>query len=128
MGHGDVQLRVDLNVGSDADAADLEQDTLQLREELLQLDVSDVQRPPGDAAPEGAKGIDVGLLGTLIVTSSQEALGAIIRAVAGFITRSANRSVKLQLGEDVIELTGSSRADQERLLEAFLARHATESS
>lgn len=121
-------MRVELDVGAGAEAADLEEDTLRLREELLELDIADIERPEAHRVPEGAKGIDAALLGTLIVTTGQEAVGAIVRAIASFVARSAHRSVKLQLGEDVIELTDASRGDQQRLIETFLSRHMTENS
>lgn len=128
MGHSEVRMRVELDVGAGAEAADLEEDTLRLREELLELDIADIERPEAHRVPEGAKGIDAALLGTLIVTTGQEAVGAIVRAIASFVARSAHRSVKLQLGEDVIELTDASRGDQQRLIETFLSRHMTENS
>jgi hypothetical protein len=128
MDDGAVQVRVQLDLGNGAEAAELEEDTLRLREELLELGVADVHRPSPAAAPEGAKGIDAAVLGSLVISAGQEAVAAIVRAVASFVTRGTSRSVKLQLGDDVIELSGASRADQERLIEAFLARHGAEGS
>jgi hypothetical protein len=118
-----VDLWVTAGVDPDADAAELEGRTLGLRQELLELDVEAVRHPLGGPAPEGARAGDATLIGTLVVTVGREAIGAVVRAVAGWLSRGGSRSIKMQLGDDSIELTDVSAADQQRMLEAFLARH-----
>lgn len=117
-----MQLTVGIDVGPDAEAAELDEATRQLRDELLQLDVEDVTRP-AEAAPAGARGVDVGALGTLLVTAGQSAIGAIVGALGSWLSRHPRRTVRLQIGDDAIELTGASVEQQRRLLEAFLTRH-----
>jgi hypothetical protein len=117
-----VQLTVGIDVGPGAEAAELDEATRQLREELLQLDVEDVTRP-AEAAPAGARGVDVGALGTLLVTAGQSAITAIVGTLGSWLSRHPRRTVKLQIGDDAIELTGASAEQQRQLLEAFLARH-----
>jgi hypothetical protein len=124
VGEQPSQVRVQVSLGSGADAGEVEQQTLQLRDELLELDVDDVRQPQGESAPEGTRGAEMALLGTLVVTAGTEAVGAIVRTVASWLSRARGRSVRVELGEDSIELTDVSRADQRRLLEAFLERHA----
>jgi hypothetical protein len=118
-----VELLVTAELDPGADDAELEGRTLDLREELLELDVEQVRSPPAGPAPDGARAADAALLGTLVVTLGQEAIGAVVRAVAGWLSRGGSRSVRLQLGDDSIELSDVSAADQRQMLETFLARH-----
>jgi hypothetical protein len=118
-----LELRVGLELDPGADAAEVEERTLQLRAELLELDVDDVQQPSVGSPPEGAKGVDAALIGTLVVTAGREAISAVVRVVAGWLSRSGGRSVKLQLGDDVLELSDASKEEQRRVVDAFLARH-----
>jgi hypothetical protein len=125
MAEGPLQLQVEIGLEPDADAAELDEETLELRQELLELDVNAVERPAAGPPPEGARAIELALLGTLLVTAGQEAIGPVVRAIADWMTRRHSRSVKLTLGGDSIEATDLSDEDQRRLLEAFLARHTT---
>jgi hypothetical protein len=121
----DLQVRIDVGVADDADDAEVDGATRALRSELLELDVSDVGLPAVGPAPDGARAFEATMIGTLVVTAGREGLTAVVRAVAGWLGRGGARSVKLQIGDDAIELTAASREDQQRLLEAFLARHSS---
>jgi hypothetical protein len=118
--HDFQQLSLQLALGADAVPEDLDAAVLQLRRELVELDVIGVRRTPGPPAPDGARAIDGPLLGALLVTASDGALPALVQALS---RRSADRSVRLQLGDDAIELTGASDETQRELVDAFLARH-----
>ncbi len=126
MDLGALELRVEVGVEPDAEAAELEEATARLRGELLELDVIDVRRPPGAPAPPGARAAEVTLLGTLVVSAAQDVLGAVVQAIAGWIGRGHQRSVRLEIAGDSIELTNSTVEEQRRLLEVFLARHGAE--
>ena len=117
-----MQLTVGIDIGPDAEAAELDEATRQLRAELLQLDVEDVACP-AEPAPEGARGVDGGALGTLLVTAGQSAIGAIVGVLGSWLSRHPRRTVRLQIGDDSIELTDASVEQQRELLDAFLARH-----
>jgi hypothetical protein len=123
-GHG-VELRLDVGVEPDADAAELDEATSQLRQELLGLDVDSVERLPGEAPPPGTRAAEVALLGGLVVGIGREALTAVMRSVQAWVARRASRSVTVTLGGDSIELSSVSSAEQQRLIESFLARHAS---
>ena len=118
-----LNLRVELDV--DSDAADEERDELArgLRDELLELDVEAVDRPESPA-PEGTRGPGAIELGTLLVTVGQSALGLVTSTIARWVQRRGGRSVTLELDGDRIELTGVSADDQRRLIETVVARHA----
>lgn len=119
-----LEMRVALELDPGADVAEVEERTLQLRGELLELDVDDVRQPSVGPPPEGSRGVDATLIGTLVVTAGREVVGAVVRVVAGWLSRGGGRSVKLQLGDDVLELSDASKEEQRRVVEAFLARHA----
>jgi hypothetical protein len=118
-----VELWVTTEQDPRADDAEIEGRTLELREELLELDIEDARQPPGGSAPDGSRGAEVALLGTLLVTTTREVVGAVVRTVAAWLSRTGGRTVKMQLGDDSIELTNVAEEDQRQLLEAFLARH-----
>ena len=119
-----LKLQIDVGVEPDADATELDEATLQLRRELLELDVETVERPTGRTPPPGTRAVEAAVLGTLVVTATRGLVGALVQAVVGWLGRRPNRSVKLAIGEDSIEVTDPSLEDQRRLIEAFLARHA----
>ena len=121
-----LQMQVDIGIESDADAAELDEATVQLRQNLLQLEVEDVERPPGEPPPPGARAVDAAVLGTLIVSAGPAVIGTVVQTLAGWLSRRPSRSLKLEIGGDSIELTDVSADDQQRLIEAFVARHATQ--
>jgi hypothetical protein len=62
-------------------------------------------------------------LGTLVVTAGREVVSALVHTVIDWVSRARDRTVKLQLGEDVLEISHASADDQRRAVEAFFARH-----
>ncbi len=111
-------------VGPDADDEELAQATLQLRRELLELDVEKVEIPPAGQPPAGSRAVDLAALGSLVVTVAQsQLLGPVVAAVRSWLASSPNRSIKLVLGGDVLELTGVSSNEQRRLTDEWLRRH-----
>jgi hypothetical protein len=120
-------LRLDIGLQPDADPTEVEDATLQLRTELLELDVDTVERPRGAEPPPGTRGPEVALLGTLVLSAGQDVIRAVVQTIQGWIGRSESRSVKVTLGDDTIELTNASDEAQQRLVESFLARHAASS-
>jgi hypothetical protein len=92
MSEQGVELRVGLELDPDADAGEVEERTLELRDELLGLDVGDVQQPSVGPPPGGAKGVEAALVGTLVVTAGREAIGAVVQLVAGWLSRAGGRT------------------------------------
>jgi hypothetical protein len=124
MAEGTIGLRLEVGLDVDADAGELDAATAQLRDELLELDVDAVARAVGRPAPAGTRGVDAAALGTLMVSAGRGAIGPLVSALHSWVTRRSSRSVKITIDGDSLELTNASRADQERLVESFLARHA----
>lgn len=121
-----IELRVGIAPGSDDE--ELAELTIRLRRQLLDLDVATVDRPQTGDAPIGAKGVDPIALGTLVVTlaRSRGALTALAKVVQRWVASQHNRTVRLELDGDTIELTGASSRDQESLVELWINRHAGE--
>jgi hypothetical protein len=117
-------LGIHVAVGGGADAEEVAEATAQLRRELLDLDVEAVALPQGGEPPPGARAVDVAALGALLVTVAQsQLLGPVVAAVRSWLAGSQRRSIKLELGGDVLELTGVSSSEQRRLTDEWLRRH-----
>jgi hypothetical protein len=121
------ELSVELQAAPDADAEELAQLVGRLRAELLDLDVNDVQQPVHGKAPEESKGAGWLAAGELMVrlVTSPEVLASIIAGVQSWLRRNSTRSVKLTIGGDALEVSGVSSAEQDRLIDLWVARHAT---
>ncbi|MDQ3104701.1 MAG: hypothetical protein M3Q87_05695 [Actinomycetota bacterium] len=112
----------------EADSERLDELTLALRRELLELDVDDVERLSAGQAPVGTRGFDVATVGALLVTlsSSASAVGSLITTVRGWLMHApAGRSVELAIGDKSIKLSGATNEQQERLIHEFLRSVAT---
>jgi hypothetical protein len=111
-------------IGQDAEAEELAEATLQLRRELLELDVEAVELVRAGEPPPGTRAVDLVALGMLIVPIVSSApIGAVVAAVQAWIGGHGPRTVKLEIGGDVLELSGVSSKEQRRLTDAWLRRH-----
>ena len=127
MAVGQAELSVELQAESDTDAEELTQITGRLRAELLDLDVDTVRQPVLGEAPEDAKGAGLLAAGQLVVglVATPEVLASIIGTVRSWLGRNLARSVGLTLGGDALEVGGVSSAEQDRLIDLWVSRHAT---
>jgi hypothetical protein len=117
-------LGIRVVVGPDAEAEEVAEATLQLRRELLDLDVDAVELARAGDAPPGTRAVELAALGALLVTAARsQLLGSVVAAVRSWVAGSPQRSVNLELGGDVLELTGVSSAEQRRLTDEWLRRH-----
>lgn len=120
-------LRLELT-DEDEDLERLEELTTYLRDELLGLDVGDVTKSRIGESPPGSRGADAAAIGELIVNLASAAggLSTVISTVIAWLTRGGRtrRQVRLKIGGDALELSVASQADQDRLIEMFLSRHA----
>jgi hypothetical protein len=115
---------IHVGVGPDADAEEVAVATLQLRRELLDLDVDAVELVPAGEPPPGTRAVELAALGALVVTVAQsQLLTAVLAAVQSWLAGSHRRSIKLELGGDVLELSGVSSNEQRRLTDEWLRRH-----
>jgi hypothetical protein len=120
-----VTLEVQIGVGPDGDDEEVAQAASQLRRELLDLDVDTVEAREAGEPPPGSRAVDLTVLGALVVNlADSQLLAGVATAVRSWLAASPRRSIKLQLGDDALELTGVSSKEQRRLADEWLARHA----
>jgi hypothetical protein len=117
-------LGIQFAVGRDDDAEEVAEATLQLRRELLDLDVEAVEQPRAGEPPAGTRGGELAALGTLAVTLSQsQLLAPVVATIRTWLAGQQQRSIKLELDGDILELTGVSSKEQQRLAQEWLRRH-----
>jgi hypothetical protein len=117
-------LGIQVELGPDADDEEVAEATPQLRRELLDLDVDSVDLPTAGQPPPGTRGVELAALGALLVSVTQsQLLAPVLAAVRSWLGGSPQRSIKLELEGDTLELTGISSTEQRRLVDEWLQRH-----
>jgi hypothetical protein len=120
VGEAPLTLRLDLLLGQDAGAEEVDAAAGDLLRELRELDVESVERPSGGPAPDGSRAVELAALGALVIKLGGAAVGPVARVLQAWLARRSGRSVKLTLGADSIEISGGSARYQRELIEAFL--------
>jgi hypothetical protein len=89
-----AMLGIRVTVGPSADAEDVAEATLQLRRELLDLDVDAVELVSAGEPPPGSRAVELAALGALVVTVAQSQLLALwwLRSGHGWPARSGAAS------------------------------------
>ena len=93
---------------------------------LRRREVEGVDRVSAGPPPPGAKGADLAAIGALIVslgTGINPILGQVVEAVRAWTARGPDRTVKLTLDGDSLELGGMSEGDQHKVISDWMARH-----
>jgi hypothetical protein len=71
--------------------------------------------------------VELAALGALLVTVSQsQLLAPVIAAIRAWVDGRPQRSIRLELDGDVLELSGVSSKEQRRLTEEWLRRHTSQ--
>ncbi len=122
-----TELKIELAV-DDADAAELDRLTGNLRRELLQLDVDDVARLREGPPPEGARAVELVALASLLVSVGKiaGALSSVVKAVQGWVGHRTDRKIRLEIDGDVLELSGATADQQQQLIDNWLAKHGAQ--
>jgi hypothetical protein len=94
-----------------------------LRAELLDLDVDAVEPVSGGVVPEGAKGLS-SVVGVLVVRWGAAGLQAVLARIREWVFRNGC-SVEVTIDGDTVKVTGASWEQQEKIINVWLARHAT---
>jgi hypothetical protein len=107
------------------DADELERLAGGLRRELLELDVQAVEPATRGTAPDGTRAVEALVVGALIVrlARSSESLAALARTVRSWLALRPEQRVRIELDGDVLELTGVSDDERDRLVDAWIERH-----
>jgi hypothetical protein len=117
------EVRVTVDGPSDYDADELAGLSSALRSELLELDVDAVEAVVGADAPEGAKGLPA-WAATLTVRLGLASLGALVKRLRQWAGRTGH-SVEVTIDGDSLKVTGASDEQQQKLIDAWLARHGS---
>ena len=111
-------MQVDADAGDDLEeVAGLAR---RLRAELLVLDVERVDPVAADEAPAAAKGLPAAA-GAIAVRVGTAGLAAVVAKIRDWASRNRCK-VKLQIGKHVIVVDGPTPEQQEKLINAWLAR------
>jgi len=120
VGELTVTVRLD---DPDVSSERLEELTAVVREELLGSAATSVTVPASAEAPPGARAPDGSIAGELIVEVG--ALAVMLRSVIGVLKawreRRPARTVEIEIDGRRLKLTDATAAQQERLVEDFLA-------
>ena len=121
-----TRLGLWIETDSEADAEELAGLAVDLREQLLELDIERVDPATAGQAPPGTRAGEIFVAGalTVMLALSQKLLTALTETVQSWVSRGGGRSVKLELDGDVLEVTGITRRDQRELIQAWIDRHA----
>ncbi len=118
-----LDLRID--AGPDADAAELAELAVRLREQLLGLDIERADPVTAGPAPPGTRAGEIIVAGamTVMLALSSGLLTELVKTVQLWVPHRGGRSVKLELDGDVLELDGITREDQRELIQTWIDRH-----
>jgi hypothetical protein len=122
----DQRTELTIELGAEgADETELDSLTTRLRQELLQLDVDEVERPSAGPAPEGSRAIELAAAGALVVGLIRDnaVIESLIGTLQGWLARDQSRTIKVTLDGDTIELSGASDEDRRRLIRHWVAAH-----
>jgi hypothetical protein len=121
-------MGTEIQVGVEgSDTGRLEELAIQLRQEILELDVESVQPYAVGEAPEGTRGSAAAVAGALVVSlqPTMAAVTSLVALVRDWLRRSgAQRSVRVEIDGDVLELTGTSTEVQLRLVNDWINKHS----
>jgi hypothetical protein len=120
-------LELAVHAGTGADEDELERLARSLRAELLQLDVDAVEPAASGPAPDDARAVEALVVGALVVrfARSSDTLSSLVHAVRGWIGSHEERRVRIELDGDVLELTGASDDERQRIVDAWIDRHGS---
>ena len=118
-----LSLRID--AGPEAEAEELAQRAVELRRELLELDIEFAEPAAAGPAPPGTRGDEFLIAGALIVTlvRSPGLVKALIETVQLWITRDQHRTVELEINGDELKLTGITGEDQHEVIQDWIKRN-----
>jgi hypothetical protein len=122
------RLTVVLETWAGLDPGQVQALTRQLRQELLYLDVESVDLARQGASPGGAKsGGGAEALGGLVVvaTLSRPLLRALVDVTRAWLGRSGQRSIRIVIDGDELEIRGSASPEVTHLADAFVERHGS---
>jgi hypothetical protein len=125
-----VVAEVDVSIAEvGAEPEHLEELTRCLRDEILTLDVESVVPRSAGEAPPGTRAVDAAAIGALVVSVAPalDGLARLVTTVVDWLRRGGTqRTVRMKIGDDELELSGASSAMQQQLAMDWIRAHALE--
>lgn len=110
----------------EVESEEAERSARQLRAELRELDVESVTPVTSQTVPEGAKGLDAAILGTLLITLSTAGgvFAMLIETARDWLARSTTaRRISMTIDGDTLVLEKASAQERSDLIDAYIRRH-----
>jgi Effector Associated Constant Component 1 len=124
VGGMQASLSVQIAGGPDSDQEELDRLALDLRHELLELDVDSVVRASNGPVPPNAMAGGTSLPDVLIVSlSNSTVLVSVIHVLGWWTKRGIGRKVRVKIGRNTIEINSASAEEKARLIESWLDWH-----
>jgi hypothetical protein len=118
-----TELRIEL-FEPDADEETVDGLAGDLRLELLDLDVESVEPVPAGPAPDGSKGLDLAMVGALLVCvrESLSLVDSVLTAARSWLARdtSSGRSLTITVDGRTLQLSAATVEQQQRLVDEFV--------
>jgi hypothetical protein len=114
-----TDLFITVNSGTDSDSEELDELTRQLLDELAELHLLLVELARGGKLPEGAKGEPIGVGTILVKIAEAGGITGLVSVLGSWLSRDKRRALKLQIGDNKLEVTGITRGEQARLIKWF---------
>jgi hypothetical protein len=123
-----MAAQVHVGIGeAGSDDERLEEMALQLRAELLALEVESVQPAVAGEAPTDSRSALAAVAGALTVSlqPTMATIGGVVTVVREWLRRSGGqRTVRIEIDGDTLELGGASAEVQQKLVDDWIARHS----
>ncbi|MCA9939045.1 MAG: hypothetical protein KC418_10395 [Anaerolineales bacterium] len=115
-----IDLRITVNAGPNTDTQDTAKIVRELEKELRHVE-SVLSIDPVYVRNEeaGQKGVSVDFGALLVALAEGTGLAAFITVLGQWLGRDRRRSLKLQIGDSSLELTGLSSGEQQELVRWF---------
>jgi hypothetical protein len=111
-----------------ADDERTDQVTRLLLRQLEDIDELDLRPVTAGSAPEGSRALDASVVGAFAASAADLAplVGTIVTAVREWLRRSPEvpRSVRIEVGGDVLQLSSATAEQEKQLVDLFVARQA----
>ncbi len=115
-----IELYISVDSNMEVDEEYIEELTRNLAADLNELDsLESIDRIEVKKAEEGAKGLSLSMGTLLIKIAEAGGISALISTLRLWLSRDRNRTLRLQLGDNSLEVSGLSDIEQKDLIKWF---------
>lgn len=117
----ETQLMLNIDAGQEVDIEELAELTLQLREEIMELDVEAVELVDAGIIPRGAKAGELVIWGKLLVTLPPILINKLMNALQSWVLRLGQCSIDIEISGNKLKVTGNPTENQLQFVKNFMA-------